>query len=205
MLKKLSASLSFVGVLFVTISAVPLGAFAAGFCPNNDTSGANFSGLCSLKFSDNTFGMIITIVFIVAILLALAYLIWGGIKWVLSGGDKAKVDSARQAIIAAIIGLVLVFLAYFIINIVVPIFVPNFSLQTIQLPSINQGNGGASIPAPVGPVDTERGCIDNGGQWINGSCSFAPAPLCSSYTNQTSCQGNGCVWDLSAGHFTCHQ
>ncbi len=137
MLNKLKSTTGLTALAFAASTAVPMLASAATYdlCPRK--SGGDFSVLCNLNFN-GTFGNIITIVFIVAIILALAYLIWGGIKWVLSGGDKAKVDAARQAIVAAIVGLVIVFLAYFIINIVVPIFVPNFSLQTLSLPTINQ-------------------------------------------------------------------
>ncbi len=141
MLKRAKYLLGFSGLALTVSGVLPLSVFA-DLCPKS-TGGADFSGLCSLSFSGNTFGNIITVVFIVAILLALAYLIWGGVKWVLSGGDKAKVDAARSAIVAAIVGLVLVFLSYFIINIVVPIFVPGFSLQNLTLPTINGGSSSA--------------------------------------------------------------
>jgi hypothetical protein len=139
MLNKLKSTTAYTALALVASSALPLITHAADLCPK-DNNGANFSVVCNLSFSDNTFGNIVTIVFIVAILLALTYLIWGGIKWVLSGGDKAKVDAARGAIVAAIVGLVIVFLAYFIINIIVPIFVPGFSLQNLSLPAINSTN-----------------------------------------------------------------
>ncbi len=155
MLKKALSFIGFSGFIGILSGILPLPALA-GICPTS-TGGANFSGLCNLSFSGNTFGNIITIVFIVAIILALAYLIWGGIKWVLSGGDKAKVDAARQAIVAAIVGLIFVFLSYFIINIVVPIFVPGFSLQKLSLPTIN-GDGGDHSSDPLE-------CSRAGGSW----------------------------------------
>ncbi len=65
---------------------------------------------------------ILTIVFILVALLALAYLIWGGIKWVLSGGDKAKVDAARKTIIYAIVGLIFIFMSFFIVNFITTFF-----------------------------------------------------------------------------------
>ena len=49
-------------------------------------------------------------------------LIWGGIEWVLSAGDKEKVANARKRIIASLVGLVIIALAYFILKIVGPIF-----------------------------------------------------------------------------------
>jgi len=141
MLKSVLSILGLSSIVFVLFSTLPL-PVSAGLCPTS-TTGGNFSGLCTLTFSGNTFGNIVTVVFIVAILLALAFLIWGGIKWVLSGGDKAKVDAARSAIVAAVVGLILVFLSYFILNIIVPIFVPGFSLQNLSLPTINGGSSSA--------------------------------------------------------------
>ena len=77
---------------------------------------------------------ILTLAFIIVILLALAYLIWGGIRWVLSGGDKAKVDAARKTIIYAIMGLIFIFLSFLIINVITYIFnVPSLT----SLPGTN--------------------------------------------------------------------
>jgi len=49
---------------------------------------------------------------------AVAFLIYGGIKWILSGGDKQAVESARNHIVAAIVGLVIVAGAFVIIGVV---------------------------------------------------------------------------------------
>ena len=60
----------------------------------------------------------ITVLFVTATVLALIFLIWGGIQWITSSGDKAKIEGARKRIIFSIIGLVLVFLSFMIINII---------------------------------------------------------------------------------------
>lgn len=52
----------------------------------------------------------------VGIIAALGFLMWGGIKWITSNGDKEKLDSARKTIIFSIIGLVVILLAFFIIR-----------------------------------------------------------------------------------------
>lgn len=64
----------------------------------------------------------ITALIIISIVLALIFLILGGIQWITSGGDKARIDTARKRIIFTIAGLVLVFLSYFIINFIGDIF-----------------------------------------------------------------------------------
>ena len=59
---------------------------------------------------------IMKLVFIVAIVLLLFYFIWGGIKWLTSGGDKAQTEAARSHLTAAIIGFAIVALAYAIVR-----------------------------------------------------------------------------------------
>ena len=49
-------------------------------------------------------------------LVALAFLVWGGVLFVTSGGDEAKVTKARNTILYAVVGIVVVLLAIGIIN-----------------------------------------------------------------------------------------
>jgi hypothetical protein len=48
---------------------------------------------------------IVDIVLIIAGILVFFYLAWGGLNWIMSSGDKAKVEEARDRITQAIIGL----------------------------------------------------------------------------------------------------
>ncbi len=50
---------------------------------------------------------VMNIALIVGVIIVLFYLIWGGIDWMTSGGDKGKTESARNKITAAIIGLII--------------------------------------------------------------------------------------------------
>lgn len=61
---------------------------------------------------------VIILILIVAALVFLFMLIMGGIKYITSGGDKAATEGARNQITAALIGLVIVFAAWAIINLV---------------------------------------------------------------------------------------
>ena len=132
MKKVLSALSSFLSYLFF----IPTFAFAATekieVCPTIP----GFKELC--KFTQAGFGNIvgtfITVAFVLAVLIALAFLVFGGIKWITSGGDKTAVEGARNTIVAAIIGLVIVFLSYFILNIILGIF--DLSLAKLQLPNL---------------------------------------------------------------------
>lgn len=65
------------------------------------------------------FSSMLNVVMLVAALLVFAYMIWGGIEWITSGGDKSKAESARNKLTAAIIGLVIVAASYAIVTMVV--------------------------------------------------------------------------------------
>ncbi len=58
----------------------------------------------------------LTIFIIISLILTIIILLWAAIDWLSSGGDKQKVQTARMKITYAIIGLVVVFSAFFIIN-----------------------------------------------------------------------------------------
>ena len=77
----------------------------------------------------------LTLIFIIATIAALIWLIYGAFKWILSGGDKTAVEEARNHITAAIIGLVIVFLAYFILNFALYFFTGK-SLTDLTLPTL---------------------------------------------------------------------
>ena len=113
----------------------PLALALPAFAQNVNPCPTGLSGnVCSL--SANDFGMvvgkIIQVIVIIAVVIAVIFLIWGGIKWIISGGDKAKVESARSTIIGGIIGLVLVFLAYFIVSVVANLF--GVDIANLELP-----------------------------------------------------------------------
>jgi cytochrome bd-type quinol oxidase subunit 2 len=59
-----------------------------------------------------------TILYIVGIV-AVIMLIIGGIKYVISGGDAKKVTDAKNTVLYAIIGLIITFLAFAIVNFVI--------------------------------------------------------------------------------------
>ncbi len=98
--------------------------------------------LCTFNFGSlgGLISRLITILIIVAVVAALFFLIYGGIKWITSGGDKAAVDAARNHIVAAIVGLVIALLAFFIIQFIGGIF--GVSLTDLQIPVLRPGAPG---------------------------------------------------------------
>lgn len=79
-------------------------------------------------------GALISLIFIVAVVIALFYLLWGALRWIFSGGDKAAVDNARQTIVAAVIGLIILFLTFLLINVLLAFF--NVNIGSINIPTI---------------------------------------------------------------------
>lgn len=65
----------------------------------------------------------------IAITLAIIYLMYGGIRWMTSGGDKTKVESARKHIVAAVIGLVVVLGTFAMLQILFTVLGTNNPLQ----------------------------------------------------------------------------
>ena len=67
--------------------------------------------LKNIEFS-NLISGVITLVFIVASLVFFFMLVVGGIKWMMAGGDKEKAGEARGQLTSALIGLIVIFLAW---------------------------------------------------------------------------------------------
>lgn len=63
-------------------------------------------------------GFGISLLLIVAVLLALGFIVYGGLSWTMSRGDKDKVQSARNTIIFAMIGLLVALLSFFVVNLI---------------------------------------------------------------------------------------
>jgi hypothetical protein len=61
---------------------------------------------------------IITWILGFAALLAVLFIIWGGILYIVSAGNSDRAKSARQTLTYAVIGLIVVILAYFIVRFV---------------------------------------------------------------------------------------
>ncbi len=78
----------------------------------------------------------IKIIIAIAIIAVLFMLLWGAFQWIISGGDKEKVGSARGIITHALIGLVIIGLALVIVTIVGKI-VGIDVLSVFILPSLN--------------------------------------------------------------------
>ena len=71
--------------------------------------------------------------FIFAFCLTFLYLLTGGISWLTSGGDKAKLTEARDKITNALVGLVIVAAAYAVFALVGQFF--GLDVKALLIPS----------------------------------------------------------------------
>lgn len=76
---------------------------------------------------------VINLVFIVAAAMTFFYLIFGAISWITSGGDKGKVEAARNKITAAVIGLLILAATWGIFTLLVRLFFDK-NVTDIDLP-----------------------------------------------------------------------
>lgn len=75
------------------------------------------------------------LILVVAAIVFFFILVVGGVKWIMSGGDKAQTEGARNQITAALVGLVIVFAAWAIATLVGNFFgvdIFNLTIQPIQ-------------------------------------------------------------------------
>lgn len=89
----------------------------------------------------------LTIVFILAALLVLFFIVIGAFNWITSGGDKEKVGAARKTIVNALIGLALLALAFLIVRVVG---------QILNIDILNLGNLPRLGPAATGQICPNR-------------------------------------------------
>lgn len=78
----------------------------AGEASKQDLQGAQYHSSSDGGFSI-LLGNLMSAVMVIAIILVLAFLLWGGIEWITSSGDKSKMEGARNKISNAIIGLII--------------------------------------------------------------------------------------------------
>ncbi len=99
-----------------------------------------FANLSGVKV-ENIISAAISFALIAAAIVFFLMLIIGGIRWMMSGGDKAQTESARNQVTAALVGLVIVFAAWAIANLLASFFgITIFTalrFPTVSTPGLN--------------------------------------------------------------------
>ncbi len=79
-------------------------------------------------FTIPNFGDVLTFVirtfFVIAGLIAMLYLLLGAFSWITSGGNKESVDKARDKIMNALIGVILIFAVLAVVGVIEQILFP---------------------------------------------------------------------------------
>jgi hypothetical protein len=73
------------------------------------------AGEASNRFN-TLFGQIVGLVLTVAAIVAFFYLIISGFQYITAGGDAGKAQSARQGIINALIGIIIILVSYLVLR-----------------------------------------------------------------------------------------
>lgn len=115
-MKKLVTTGAAAGALLASV----LPAFAQGGTVDL-RPGGDFARLGTLTFPELISGLI-KISLVIAAIIFFFVLVIGGIRWILSGGDKQATETARGQITAALVGLVIVFAAWAILQLIDTLF-----------------------------------------------------------------------------------
>lgn len=77
---------------------------------------------------------VIGVALLIAGILVFAMLVWGGVQWIMSGGDKAKTEEARNRITAALVGLAIVAAAWAIMKLIEYFFGISVLSENVSIP-----------------------------------------------------------------------
>lgn len=112
----------------ITQTFTGLGAFACLFSSRllvsatsvqEGANAARADGMPTELIGDNgVFSRITNTVLLIVGLISVIMLVYGGLRYILSGGDSKKVTDAKNTVLYAIIGLIISLLAYAIVNFV---------------------------------------------------------------------------------------
>jgi len=116
-------------ILSAVALSIPPAVFAQNLVPNE---------LQGINNIINIIRTAIRFILIVAFIAAFVMLLIGGIRWILAGGDEKAVAGARGTITAALIGLVIVLVAFAIIRLVEIFFNVTIISGQFSIPNITQ-------------------------------------------------------------------
>ena|SRR5258708_6297651 len=115
------------GTMYLTTEVQPNSTSSATTTATSSTTSATnsaFTGRVTppVGFIGNINDLInlsLRVVFIAAAVLVFAFLVMGALQWITSGGEKSKTEAARNKMIAAVIGLVIVVSSFAIMTLIV--------------------------------------------------------------------------------------
>jgi hypothetical protein len=131
----------------------------------NPPSGVPSGGLSTFS---NIINVLLTVFLVIIVLLAIGYILWGSIRYIIARGEAEKIKGAREKITYAIVGLIVAFLAFLIVNTTGTFF--NVNLLTMVAPSPGPTpipTTPQNCPAPTMTSCTVINSRDLQGNWTN--------------------------------------
>lgn len=106
-------------LLGIAVVATLMTGRAMAFNVYDGVNAARADGMPTELVGENGIFLQITNTILYAVgIIAVVMLIWGGVRYIISGGDGKKVTDAKNTILYAILGLVVALLSYAIVNFV---------------------------------------------------------------------------------------
>lgn len=102
----------------------------------NPALSTNLQLLNGSGFFTRFFPMLITVFFVIGAVIFIFVFLLGAIQWINSGGDKAQVQSARDRVMQAVIGIFILLSLFAFVNMLEIFFgtdLTYFSFNTIRL------------------------------------------------------------------------
>lgn len=135
-MKKFTKNLLQIVTGIVTVATLFAGKVAMALSAQEGAEAARADGMpADLVGPEGVFNKITSTVLYAVGIVSVVMLIYGGLRYVMSGGDSKKVTDAKNTILYAIIGLIIAVLSYAIVH---------FVLQAIDT---NLGDGNESTEA----------------------------------------------------------
>lgn len=113
--------------LFLVLAAYPA---AADFVPCEQKTGD--TGNCTLEDLLDVVVMIINYMFSIAGLIAITFVVWGGVQMILANGNPTQIQAGKSTVWHALLGLVLVLAAYMVVVFVIGVFTGNTSYNPYE-------------------------------------------------------------------------
>lgn len=101
---------------------------------------AGDTGLVSDKEPIDVIVTVINTIFYFVGAIVMILMLWAGFKWMTSAGNTEAIKKSRETIINAVIGLVIIFASYVIVNFVMERLIDSTGID-----------GGGGVPAGSGP------------------------------------------------------
>ena len=121
-MKQYLLSLALIGSFGLTLVPVATTTVSAAGCQGTDCISEGVNKVDDSTGPNDLMGFVKTIINILLFIIgavAVIMIIFGGFRYVISGGDQSHVKAAKDTILYSVVGLVVAFLAFAIVNFVV--------------------------------------------------------------------------------------